>query len=68
MPPKNANPGESFEVVATIEPSEDGSFSLVAIDGVKLPETEEDEEEGMEPVNERTDSTNIRLPFEEDMD
>lgn len=64
MPPDTARPGETFEVVATLKPSEDGSFSLVALDGVKLEEDEEEETEEME----RTDSTNIRLPFEEDED
>lgn len=64
-PPNTARPGETFEVVATLKPSEDGSFSLVALDGVKL--EEEDEVEEPEEMD-RTDSTNIRLPFEEDED
>ena len=71
MPPKDSRPGEPFEVVATISPSEDGGFSLTAIDGVKMPEDDEEddegeEEEGMMPANERTDATNVRLPFGED--
>lgn len=62
--PKNARPGEPFEVVATIRPSEDGTFSLVALDGMALPEEEEDDE----PVDERVDARNIKLPFGEDDD
>ena len=64
MPPKDARPDEPFEVVATIRPSKDGTFSLVALDGMKLSEDEEPEAE-MEEVNERTDSSNIRLPYED---
>ena len=60
MPPKNARPGESFEVVATISQEEDGSFELESIDGVELPDAEE------EAPMERTDATNIKLPFEEE--
>lgn len=59
MPPQNARPGESFEVVATLSQEEDGSFELEAIDGVKLEDTDT-EEDSME----RTDATNIKLPFE----
>lgn len=59
MPPQNALPGESFEVVATLSQEEDGSFELEAIDGVKLEDTDT-EEDSME----RTDATNIKLPFE----
>lgn len=66
MPPKNARPNEKFEVVATICPCEDGTFCLVAIDGVKLPEDEEEDDE-ME-TDDRTDSTNIKLPYEEEDD
>jgi len=61
MPPKNARPGESFEVVATISQEEDGSFELESIDGVKLPDADMDEDS-----MERTDATNIKLPFEEE--
>jgi hypothetical protein len=64
MPPKNARPGESFEVVATLSQEEDGSFELEAIDGVKLADTDE-EEDSVEEMS-RTDSTNIKLPFEEE--
>ena len=66
-PPKNARPNEPFEIVASIRPSEDGTFSIVAIDGVPLPEEEEDDEMEM-PMNERTDASNIKLPFEEEDD
>ena len=67
-PPQNARPDEPFEVVATICPCEDGTFSLKAIDGMKMPEDDEegDDDDEMEDVNERNDSTDIRLPFEED--
>lgn len=61
MPPKNARPGESFEVVATLSQEEDGTFELEAIDGVKLPD-----DDTKEDAMERTDSTNIKLPFEEE--
>lgn len=68
--PENARPGESFEVVATIQPSEDGSFALVALDGMNMPseeEGEEDEEETEEPESEempaRDDGSKITLPF-----
>ena len=64
-PPKNARPDEPFEVVATIRPSEDGQFSIVALDGVQMPEDEEPEE-NEEEVDERVDSSKIRLPFEEE--
>jgi hypothetical protein len=60
-PPKNARPGESFDVVATISQEEDGTFELESIDGVELPDADK-EEDSME----RTDATNIKLPFEEE--
>lgn len=67
--PQNARPEEPFEVVATICPCEDGTFSLVAIDGVKLPEDDEENEmEEEETATERTDASNIRLPFGEEED
>lgn len=48
--PENARPDEPFEAVATIRPDGDGSFTLIAIDGVELdgeapPEEVEDPEE-----------------------
>lgn len=56
--PENARPGEPFEVVATIQPSDDGSFMLSALDGMPLPEeTEAEEPEEME-------NPDIVLPFE----
>jgi len=64
MPPKNARPGESFEVVATISQEEDGSFELESIDGTKLPDADMDEDSKEEMS--RTDATNIKLPFEEE--
>lgn len=65
-PPKNSRPGESFEVVATIRPTEDGIFTLVALDGMEMPQEVEEEKIAEEPVNERVDSTNVRLPFGEE--
>lgn len=62
-PPKNARPGEPFEVVATVKASDDGAFTIIALDGVKLPEGEEKEDM---PVDEQIDGTNVRLPFGED--
>lgn len=59
MPPKNARPDEPFEVVATLRQSEDGGFSLVAIDGVSISEEEPEE------MDDRTDASNIKLPFED---
>lgn len=44
-PPENAQPGQPFEAVATLSPEEDGSFELVAIDGIKLGEDEEEPED-----------------------
>lgn len=74
-PPPNARPGETFEAVATLKPSDDGGFSIIALDGVRLPEEEEDDEDDdeddddemeNESVNERNDSSKIRIPFEEE--
>lgn len=59
QPPANARPGEPFEVVATLEPTEDGGFQLTAIDGMEVPG--EDEE-----VDERVDASKVNLPFEGD--
>lgn len=63
-PPKNARPGEPFEVVATVTQAEDGSYDLVAIDGTPVPDEEEMTEEV--PMDPRTDASNIKLPFEEE--
>ena len=59
-PPQNARPDEPFEVVATLRLTEDGQFSIVALDGVAMPEEDD------EPVDERVDSAKVRLPFGED--
>lgn len=67
--PQNTRPGEPFESVAVITPSEDGSFSLSSLDGVALVEEEEMEDETemegnmeMEGGEEMADPE-IRLPF-----
>lgn len=65
-PPKNSRPGEPFEVVATIRPTEEGQFMIVAVDGMEMPMEVEEEEIVEEPVDERVDSTNVRLPFGEE--
>ena len=44
QPPDNAQPGEPFEVVATVVQTEDGTFDLTAIDGQEVTEDETDEE------------------------
>jgi hypothetical protein len=46
--PENARPGEPFEVVAMLQPAEDGSYTLTAIDGIQLPSEEEETEEETE--------------------
>lgn len=64
--PESARPGEPFEVVATITPSETGEFMLTAVDGMELPGEEEemeDEEEGETEVNAYNDSSKVELPF-----
>ena len=58
--PDNAKPGEEFEVVATLEQNEDGTFELVAIDGTKL-EDESEAAEMMEPESEL--SKGVKLPY-----
>ena len=45
QPPEGARPGEPFEVVAILTASDDGSFQITALDGVKLGEDEEPPEE-----------------------
>ena len=35
-PPENAQPGQPFEAVATLSMEEDGTFELVAIDGMAI--------------------------------
>lgn len=61
-PPNTAKPGEAFEVVATIKP-DDGGFKLVALDGMELPEDEEEEEPEMP---DRMDGSMVKLPFGEE--
>lgn len=65
--PANTRPGEPFESVAVITPSEDGSFTLSSLDGVAIAEEEEAEEEELPmeemPVEEVADPE-ITLPFE----
>jgi len=62
--PENAQPGEPFEVVATLELEEDGSFQLVAIDGVELPDSEkEDDEPDEDPVSRR--NAEVVMPWPE---
>lgn len=69
--PDNARPGEPFEVVATIAPSEDGGFSITALDGMPVdgdeseePEMEEEEpEEEGSAVTDYNDASQIKLPF-----
>ena len=63
-PPATARPGEAFEVVATLTMEEDGSFEIESIDGVKLADTDMEEDSAEEMS--RTDGTNIKLPFEEE--
>lgn len=65
--PDNAVPDEPFEVVATIVQKEDGSFDLVAIDGVEI-ESESDESD--ETEQEEDDfmarrAADIRMPWPE---
>lgn len=48
-PPENAQPGQPFEAVATLSMEEDGTFELVAIDGMDLEgDMGDDEEEAPE--------------------
>ena len=69
--PENTRPGEPFESVAVITPSEDGSFTLSSLDGVALAEEEEAEEaeemspEMEAPMEEEMADPDIVLPFEQ---
>lgn len=56
--PEGTRPGESFEVVATISPSEDGSFMLSALDGMKMPMEESGEMEEAGEVEESGEMEN----------
>ena len=60
-PPNTAKPGEAFEVVATIKPDDDGGFELVALDGMEVPEEEEEPE-----MPDRMDGSQVKLPFGEE--
>ena len=65
--PENARPGEPFEVVAMIQPAEDGSFTLTAIDGIALPSEEEAEAPEMEEMSEEAKfAKKIPLPWGEE--
>lgn len=59
--PDGAKPGEPFEVVATLVASDDGTFDLVAVDGMEIEETPDTDvetpEEEMAPA--------IKLPWQE---
>lgn len=50
--PENARPGEAFDVVATIAPSKDGTFSIAALDGMPMPTEEAPETGEMEEAGE----------------
>lgn len=54
--PENARPGEPFEAVATLKPNEDGSFELVAIDGIELGKEEMSQEQKF--------ATKVPLPWD----
>ena len=65
--PENTRPGDPFESVAVITPSEDGSFTLSSLDGVALAEEEEEEEsEEMEApeMEEEMADPEVMIPFE----
>lgn len=68
--PDDVQPGEPFEVVATLEVSDDGSFELVAIDGVELSDEPEKEEVVVEEETPMTRmAAKVALPWpEEDED
>lgn len=72
--PENARPGEAFEAVATIQPNEDGSFTLVAIDGMNLDDEEAGEtedsaaEEEAELSEEQKFAKKIPLPWDKPVD
>ena len=65
--PDNARPGEAFEAVATIRPSDDGSFMLVAIDGMEMAADEEApsaEEEAEELSEAQKFATKVPMPWD----
>lgn len=63
--PADVLPGEPFEVVATLEVSDDGSFELTAIDGVELSDEPEVEVE-VEETPENRLAAKVALPWPED--
>ena len=65
--PENTRPGDPFESVAVITPSEDGSFTLSSLDGVAhAEEEEEDESEEMEvPMEDEMADPEVMIPFEQ---
>lgn len=62
--PENARPGEPFEVVATLEMNEDGTFELEAIDGMEIEGESETEPPETEPPE--APMAGIRLPWAEE--
>ena len=64
--PETAVPGEPFEAVATLKMEEDGSVELKALDGVEIPESEDEEEEEdeMPPAEMPMENPDIKIPFE----
>lgn len=44
-PPKGTEPEQPFDVVASIEQCEDGSYELLAIDGAKMDDSKEEKDE-----------------------
>lgn len=65
--PATAKPGEPFEAVATLKMEEDGSVELKALDGVEIPESEEEEEMPPAPAEVNAENPNIKIPFEQPM-
>lgn len=66
--PQNVAEGEPFESVVTLLPTPDGMAVITSIDGVKLPEVEDEEPEETEtPDVEEVADPEIKLPFGEGM-
>ena len=66
--PESAKPGEPFEAVATLKMEEDGSVELKALDGVEIPEEDEENEDKMPMAPEvNAENPNIKIPFEQPM-
>lgn len=62
--PENTRPGEPFESVAVITPSEDGSFTLSSLDGVAIAEEEAAEEEVVPEMEVEMADPEVMIPFE----